>query len=112
MWSPHVRPFSQYRGLPWGQDAVGEEGPNLKKSSRYIMSVDRSSLPAKTREGAGKGAARRLRAQGMIPGVVYGRHLEKPLQVAIDPTLIKKAIATPHKFNTIITLKIDGQGDK
>jgi large subunit ribosomal protein L25 len=72
------------------------------------MAVDKSTLEAKTRDGAGKGAARKLRSQGMIPAVVYGKHLEKPLQVAVDPKSIRQAINTPHKFNTLITLKMDG----
>ncbi|HVG59944.1 MAG TPA: 50S ribosomal protein L25/general stress protein Ctc [Hyalangium sp.] len=72
------------------------------------MAVDKSTLEAKTREGAGKGAARKLRGQGLIPAVVYGKHLEKPLQVAVDPKSIRQAINTPHKFNTLITLKMDG----
>ncbi|MGQ0508728.1 MAG: 50S ribosomal protein L25, partial [Myxococcaceae bacterium] len=76
------------------------------------MSVDRSTLEAKTREVGGKGGARRLRAQGLVPAVVYGRHLEKPAHVAVDPLLVRKAIATPHKFNTLITLKVAGVGDR
>lgn len=72
------------------------------------MAVDKSTLEAKTRQGAGKGAARKLRGQGLIPAVVYGKHLEKPLQVAVDPKSIRQAINTPHKFNTLITLKMDG----
>lgn len=67
-------------------------------------------LNAEKREGKGKGPARRLRAQKLIPAVVYG--LEKaPSHLAVDPKLLEKAIATPHKFNTLITLKT-AEGDK
>jgi len=76
------------------------------------MSIDRNSLEAKVREGSGKGAARRLRATGMVPAVVYGKHLDTPAHVAVDPVAVKKAIATPHKFNTLLTLKVAGQSDK
>lgn len=76
------------------------------------MSTDRSTLEAKSREGAGKGASRKLRAQGLVPAVIYGRHLDKPSHVAVDPTAIKKAINTPHKFNTLITIKTEGGADK
>jgi large subunit ribosomal protein L25 len=69
------------------------------------MSIDKSTLEVKTREGAGKGAARRLRSQGLVPAVVYGKHLEKPLSVAVDPKSVRAAINTPHKLNTLITLK-------
>ena len=76
------------------------------------MSIDRSSLEAKVREGSGKGAARRLRATGMVPAVVYGKHLDTPAHVAVDPVAVKKAIATPHKFNTLITLKVRARGTR
>lgn len=69
------------------------------------MSNDRNVLEAKTREGSGKGAARKLRAQGLIPAVVYGRHTETPAHVAVDPKAVRKAINTPHKLNTLLTLK-------
>ena len=72
------------------------------------MSVDKSTLEAKSREGAGKGAARKLRSQGLVPAVVYGKHLKAPVHVALDPKSIRQSINTPHKFNTLITLKLDG----
>jgi large subunit ribosomal protein L25 len=72
------------------------------------MSVDKSTLEAKSRQSAGKGAARKLRAQGLVPAVVYGKHLQAPVHVAVDPKSIRQSINTPHKFNTLITLKLDG----
>ncbi len=66
-----------------------------------------STLAAQKREKYGKGPARQLRFKGLIPAVCYGPH-DKPLHVAIDPDAIKKAIATPHKFNTVITLQVEG----
>jgi large subunit ribosomal protein L25 len=72
------------------------------------MSVDKTTLEAKAREGAGKGVARRLRGQGLVPAVVYGKHLEKPVHLAVDPKSVRAAINTPHKFNTLIQVKLDG----
>jgi large subunit ribosomal protein L25 len=72
------------------------------------MTIHRTTLQAKPREGSGKGSARRLRAQGLIPAVVYGRHLGAPAHIAVDPVAIKQAIATPSHLNTLITLKLDG----
>ena len=69
------------------------------------MAVDKSSLEAKSREGAGKGAARKLRGQGLVPAVIYGKHLQAPVHVALDPKSIRQSINTPHKHNTLITLK-------
>ena len=76
------------------------------------MSVDRNTLEAEIREGSGKGPARRLRLKGQIPAVVYGRHLDRPAHISVNPSAIQKAINTPHKFNTLLTLKIQGQNDK
>jgi len=72
------------------------------------MSVDKSTLEAKSRQGAGKGAARKLRGQGLVPAVIYGKHLQAPVHVAVDPKSIRQAINTPHKFNTLITVMLDG----
>jgi len=71
------------------------------------MSTDISTLKAEKREKSGKGPARQLRFKGLIPAVCYGPY-DKPLHVAVNPDDIKVAIATPHKFNTVIKLQIDG----
>jgi large subunit ribosomal protein L25 len=68
-------------------------------------------LNAAQRDSRGKGPARRLRAKGLIPAVVYGGG-SGPAHVAVDPALLMKAIETPHRFNTILTLKLEGAGEK
>ncbi len=72
------------------------------------MSLITTQLEAKTRTGAGKGPARRTRMGGLIPAVVYGKKLDKPLTIALDAKALKAAVATPKKMNTVIGLKIDG----
>jgi large subunit ribosomal protein L25 len=74
------------------------------------MSLDQTTLNGTLRQAGGKGEARRLRVAGKIPAVIYGR-TTKPVSVAVDPVELKKAIATPHKFNTVITVKL-AEGDK
>jgi large subunit ribosomal protein L25 len=64
-------------------------------------------INAQRREEKGKGPARRLRQKGLIPAVVYGRKQE-PTHLSVDPASLLKAIETPHKFNTLLTLKLDG----
>src|SRR5881628_2604145 len=71
------------------------------------MANDVSTLTAQKRDQAGKGPSHRLRAKGVIPAVCYGPY-GKPLHVAVDPEAIKEAIATPHKFNTVIKLQVEG----
>jgi large subunit ribosomal protein L25 len=77
-----------------------------------ITMATTTTLEAKARTQTGKGPARQLRVKGLIPAIVYGKHLSPPVQVSVDPLLVKKAIATPHKLNTLITLKIEGVGEK
>lgn len=71
------------------------------------MSLDQTTLDAQVREKTGKGVAHRLRAQKLIPAVVYGPR-SQPLNIAVDPKALKAAIQTPHKLNTLITLRLDG----
>jgi large subunit ribosomal protein L25 len=66
-----------------------------------------NSVTAQRRDGKGKGPARRLRREGKIPAVVYGRKQE-PTHLSVDPAQLLKAIETPHRFNTVLTLKMDG----
>src|SRR3954471_19751052 len=75
------------------------------------MANDVSTLAAKSREKSGKGPARQLRMKGLVPAVCYGPY-DKPLNVAVDPDALKKAIATPHKFNTVIKLRWGGGGER
>ena len=73
------------------------------------MANQGSILSVLKRDESGKGSAHRLRAKGLIPAVCYGPY-DKPLHISLDPLAIKKAIATPHKFNTVITLQVkDGE---
>ena len=39
-------------------------------------------LKATARDGRGKGAARRLRAEGLVPGVLYG-HGMNPVSISL-----------------------------
>jgi len=66
-----------------------------------------SQLIVAPREGAGKGGARSLRRQGLVPGVVYGKGMTS-CAVAVDPKALKQAIATEAGWNTLITLQGEG----
>lgn len=64
-------------------------------------------LDAGLRTETGKGPNRRLRASGMIPAVVYGRHQE-PIRVKVDPTAVKTMLEGEYGYNAIFRLNIDG----
>ncbi len=65
------------------------------------------NLVAQPREGAGKGVARKLRAKGQIPGVLYGRDAS-PTLFSVDEKAAA-ALMREHGLNPIIDLEIDGK---
>lgn len=65
-------------------------------------------LAAETREAGGKGAARKLRAAGSIPGIVYGPGGE-PTAISLSPKALTAALKTPHRRNAVIKVQV---GDK
>lgn len=69
-----------------------------------------TELMVNSREAIGKGSARSLRRQGLVPAVVYGKGIE-PCALSVDPKALKKSIATEAGLNTLITLKGDGPFD-
>ena len=70
------------------------------------------ALEVELREGTGKGVARKLRAAGRIPGVLYGRG-EPPQSVVLDPRALERVITTSDAgMNTLIDLNIAGSRDR
>jgi large subunit ribosomal protein L25 len=56
----------------------------------------------------GKGVARKLRAQGRVPAVIYG-HGEETRKLTIDAHDLSRLFARVHVENTIIELTIEGE---
>ncbi|MBI4885543.1 MAG: 50S ribosomal protein L25 [Acidobacteria bacterium] len=71
-----------------------------------------ATLEVVKRDSRGKNEARRLRAAGRIPGVVYGarRGAKAPggVPVAVDPKAVLRILHSESGANTLITLKLDG----
>ena len=70
-----------------------------------------ASLSAKTRSGSGKGTARKLRAAGKVPGVVYG-HARDPLSLELDNRELTRLLEKIAAASTVIDLSIDGTSRK
>jgi large subunit ribosomal protein L25 len=74
-----------------------------------------ATLDAVKRDTKGKNEARRLRAQGQIPATVYGAQKEgdpgKSFPVAVDPKPLLRILHSESGQNTLITLKVDGEGE-
>ena len=62
-------------------------------------------LKAEARDGHGKGAARKLRAAGMVPGVVYGHGIE-PVPVSVDAKDLFHILHTDAGSNVLIDLQV------
>lgn len=53
-----------------------------------------------------KGAVRKLRAQGLTPGICYGHNLDKPIAISLSSKNLKLALDPKQKGNTIIDITI------
>jgi len=65
------------------------------------------SLEGRRRDDLGKGGARKARAAGQIPGIVYG-HGETPLPVAVGAREFQLALHQHRGSNAIVSLMVDG----
>lgn len=65
------------------------------------------TVPAESRDSRGKNEARRLRAKGSVPAVVYGGPAG-PAAVAVSPKELNKILNSKTGHNTIFTLSVAG----
>ena len=74
-----------------------------------------ATLEAVKRDGRGKNEARRLRALGRVPAVVYGARKEGKTAVAValavDPKAVLRILHSESGANTLINLKLEGGGE-
>lgn len=64
-------------------------------------------LKATARGGAGKGAARAVRRQGLVPGVVYGDKKE-PQNISFVYNELQPHVNTGRFMSTLVDLEVDG----
>ena len=67
-----------------------------------------ATLQAEKRSTRGKNEARRLRAAGKIPAVVYGAEKGKAVEIAVDPKELMRILHSESGVNTLIGLELDG----
>jgi large subunit ribosomal protein L25 len=65
-------------------------------------------LSAKVRSNAGKGVARKLRADGLIPAVIYGKG-EGNLMLTVSPRDLRRAMDPQRKLNTFFHVSVEGK---
>jgi large subunit ribosomal protein L25 len=70
--------------------------------------AQQATLDAASRTLTGKGAARSLRRQGKVPGVIYG-HDRSPEALAVDTAALTKMLSAISAATTIVEVAIDGR---
>lgn len=73
--------------------------------------MEQVSLRARTGRTPGSRASRRLRREGQVPAVVYGREME-PLHIAVDGRELYGVLHTDAGLNALITLEVDDGKDE
>jgi large subunit ribosomal protein L25 len=68
---------------------------------------DRFRLEVKARERLGTPESRRLRKQGLIPGVLYGKTVAKAF--AVDERQLRTALTGPSGLHAVLDVVIEGQ---
>src|SRR3954470_9889406 len=68
-------------------------------------------LEATARDTFGKNEARRTRAAGQVPGVLYGGDNKGATAIAVHPKALLKILHSDAGQNTLISLKLAGAGD-
>lgn len=67
-----------------------------------------TTLQAEKRDERGKNEARRLRASGKIPAVLYGAEKNRAVEIAVDPKELLRILHSESGVNTLIGLQLDG----
>jgi large subunit ribosomal protein L25 len=65
-------------------------------------------LTAEVRRDTGKGVARKLRASGRVPGILYGHRME-PVALTVDSRSLYHVLHTGAGSNVLVDLVIDGK---
>jgi large subunit ribosomal protein L25 len=68
---------------------------------------ERVKLEVRARETRGDGPARRMRAEGLIPGVLYGR--SAPHAIAVEERELRRALHGPGGMHTILDVIVGDQ---
>src|SRR5208283_1848899 len=88
---------------PWRRGA--------RTTKKDIIMAAIKQLAAVARSGTGKGAARSVRREGRVPGVIYGGGL-KPEPISVDFKDVNKLIYAGRFLTTIFELEMDGRRER
>jgi large subunit ribosomal protein L25 len=69
------------------------------------------TIAAETRSDVGKGASRRLRHTGKVPGVIYGAGAD-PVSITLDQDDLMHHLDHEAFYSHILTVEVDGKAEK
>src|SRR4051794_24983404 len=72
------------------------------------MAGERIKLEVQERPQLGSAATRRLRKQGLVPGVIYG-HGNEPRAFAVEERELRRALTGAHGLHAILDVKLEGE---
>jgi large subunit ribosomal protein L25 len=72
------------------------------------MAGERTKLTVSQRERLGSPETRRLRKQGLVPGVLYGR--DEPVAICVEERELRRALTGAGGLHSILDVQIDGTG--
>jgi large subunit ribosomal protein L25 len=70
---------------------------------------ERTKLVVVQREGLGSAESRRLRKEGLIPGVLYGNG--EPVAISVAERELRRALTGAAGLHSILDVEIDGKGE-
>lgn len=65
-----------------------------------------TKLAARMRATRGKGPARRMRRDGSVPAVIYGKGVET-ISITVSPRELTHALSGPKRINTVLSIEIE-----
>ena len=68
-------------------------------------------VEANTRDSVGKNKSRRLRRQGMIPGILYGAD-QPSVALSVDPKMLLQILHSESGANTLFQLGLQGEAQR
>ena len=72
------------------------------------MAGERTKLVVAQRERLGSAESRRLRRQGLVPGVLYGDG--EPVSICVAERELRRALTGEAGLHSILDVEIDGKG--
>ena len=74
--------------------------------------MEQVTLEAKFRNEVSKKERNRLKKEGFIPAIFYGKHIEENIPLAVDGKLVKKIMKSGAGVNTFINLEVEQDNKK